>query len=137
MSSIESIVMENPEFSISIDELERTTNEGRISAIRQAIFGKAGDSDSILGTTTDAVQMVIVDFATYMRAASKATTIAAMAAAAKPFADKYGPMLDKIEAGDVRLPYKLKGDDVVLDDIETRSTAVADALIAASITAPQ
>lgn len=130
------LALNYPAAAINDAQAHATAIAGR-DVLRSTIFQSAGDRDSILGTTTDGAQMIIVDFATYMRAASKATTIAAMAAAAKPFADKYGPLLDKIEEGDVRFPYQLKGDDVVLDDIETRSTAVADALIAISITAPQ
>lgn len=39
--------------------------------------------------------------------------------------------LGKVAAGEVKLPFKLKGEEAIIAEIETRATAVADALIAA------
>ena len=64
-----------------------------------------------------------------------AQNIAAVRAAATPFADLMEPYLAKIDADEptAKLPYAVKpgGEAAALLEIETRATAVADALTAA------
>jgi hypothetical protein len=55
-----------------------------------------------------------------------------MREAAEPFAQLSAGFLAKVESGEVVLPFMLKGLDNTVAEIETRATAVSDALKAAS-----
>lgn len=114
------------------DAIEAAENEMLQKAaretVRQNIFARAGDRDSILGTTADGAQLLLYGFASLVAALNKANSLADVREAAAPFADLATSFLAKVESGDVKLPFQAKGMENVVADIETRATAVADAL---------
>lgn len=102
--------------------------EAAKSAIRQKIAAKAGDEASLLGTTSDAAALAIYGLAALVAKLSTANSLAEVRDAAAPFAALSADFLAKVESGEVKLPFMLKGLDTVVTDIETRATAVSDAL---------
>lgn len=99
--------------------------------VRQQIAAKAGDEASLLGTTSDAAALAIYGLASLVAKLATANSLAEVREAAEPFAQLSAGFLAKVESGEVVLPFMLKGLDTVVEDIETRATAVSDALKAA------
>jgi hypothetical protein len=98
------------------------------SNIRNAISACAGDSDSLLGTTSDTTHLLLYHFASLIAKLHVANSLAEVRAAAAPFAKLSAGFRAKLEGGEVRLPYMGKGLDRVVSEIEQRATAVADVL---------
>ena len=108
-------------------EIRPTPQEVK-AAIRGKIADQGGDLATLLGTTSDGVALALFGLAELVAGLSKATSLAEVRAAAAPFAALSEGFLAKVESGDVRLPFMVKGVEKVVADIETRSTIVADAL---------
>lgn len=102
------------------------------NAIRTAIANGAGDTESLLGTTSDAAALAVYGLASLVAKLATANSLAEVRDAAAPFAALSSDFLAKVESGEVVLPFMLKGLDTVVSDIETRATAVSDALKAAA-----
>ncbi|ADZ93395.1 hypothetical protein [Marinomonas mediterranea] len=96
--------------------------------IRGYIADKAGDSNSLLGTTTDGMQLLLHAFSQLNVALSSASSLAEVRAAAEPFNELATGFLAKVEAGEVSLPFQIKGVENVVSDIENRATQVAEIL---------
>ncbi|KMW56987.1 hypothetical protein AIOL_001945 [Candidatus Rhodobacter oscarellae] len=96
--------------------------------IRQRIDERAGDSLSRLGTTSDAAALAVFGLASLVAKLSTAGSLAEVRAAAEPFAAMSADFLAKVEAGDVKLPFMAKGIEATIAEIETRATAVTEAL---------
>lgn len=111
---------------------ESGLNAAKLTILRDQIGKNAGDVASLLGTTADAAQLLLIRMAQMAAALAEATTLAEMRDAAKPFADLTADLLSDVDGGDVKMPYLLKGEAAVLEEISTRSTAVADTMIAAA-----
>ena len=99
--------------------------------VRRAIHAKAGDAESLLGTTADAAQIALVTLAELLSALETAQSLAdvraavtgctALAALKQLLADR--------QAGACKLPYEVKGGaDAVMPEIEQRATIAADAI---------
>ena len=82
----------------------------------------------LLGTTRDTALLTLVHLATLAKALSEAQSLAEVRAAAAPLATLSATLLADIDAEEVRLPFKLKGEAKVLAEIGTRATAVAAVL---------
>ena len=99
---------------------------------RARIAEDAGDTLSLLGTTSDGAHLLLIHMARLATALKTAQNIAAVRAAATPFADLMEAYLAKLDAdpATAKLPYAVKpgGEAAALLEIETRATAVADAL---------
>ena len=104
------------------------TAEEKIALIRSGIDKNAGDTASMIGTTTDATQLLLFGFATLIKNLNTASSIAEVRQAAAPFDDLATGFLSKVESGEVKLPFQQKGISTVVSDIENRATAVADVL---------
>ncbi len=100
--------------------------------LRRTITKDAGDVASLLGTTSDAASLAIYGLATLVAKLSTAQSLAEAREAAAPFAALSAGFLAKVESGDVKLPFLIKGIESVVADIEARSTAVSDAIIEAN-----
>lgn len=98
------------------------------SETRQKIAARAGDEASLLGTTSDAASLAIYGLASLVAKLATANSLAEVRDAAAPFAALSADFLAKVESGEVKLPFMLKGLETVVADIETRATAVSDAL---------
>lgn len=96
--------------------------------LRQQIYNEAGDSDSLLGTTADAVQLLLFAFAQLTVALNQAKTLTEVRQAATPFNDLATAFLGKVATGEVTLPFQAKGLESVVADIESRATAVSRVL---------
>ena len=102
--------------------------------VRNAIAEKAGDSASLLGTTSDATQLLLYGFCQLVAALNKADSLADVRKAAKPYAELAAGFLGKVESGEVKLPFMGKGLEKVVSDIEQRATSVAEVLAQANST---
>ena len=100
--------------------------------VRAKIKRGAGDTASLLGTTSDAASLAIYGLATLVAKLSTAQSLADVREAAAPFAALSAGFLAKVESGDIKLPFLIKGIESVVADIEARSTAVSDAIIEAN-----
>ncbi len=118
-----------PENILTPEENARLESEAVKSHVRQKIASNAGDFPSILGTTADATQILLFGLASLVAKLSTANSLAEVRESAAPFAAISDDFLGKVQAGEVRLPFQVKGTEGVIMDIETRATAVADALI--------
>ena len=95
---------------------------------RKEIEQKAGDSASLLGTTSDATQLLLYGFCQLVAALHKADSLADVRKAAKPYSELAAGFLGKVESGEVKLPFMGKGLEKVVSDIEQRATSVAEVL---------
>ena len=100
----------------------------RFIDIRSQISSAVGDTESLLGTTADATQLLLYGFTTLSAKLHTAKSRAAVREAAAPFAELSAGFLAKVESGEVKLPFMAKGLESVVIDIEQRATAVAEVL---------
>ena len=109
--------------------------------VRSQIAVQAGDTLSLLGTASDAAALATLGVAALTTALAGAgnytefkaaflATLGKLAGDQDMVAVSAG-FLAKIEAGEVLIPVMIKGVGDVMADIENRSTAVSEALIAA------
>ena len=96
--------------------------------IRAKIKEKAGDTQSILGTTNDAVQLLLLEFAKFSRSLSEAQSLAELRASAEAASGVFDQLLASVEAQTVQLSCESKGPDKVLSDLSERATAVSNVL---------
>lgn len=116
------IDLDAPEYAVELTPLQIKMR------IREGIAAQAGDVESLLGTTADGAQLAIYGLASLVAKLATANSLAEVRDAAAPFAALSADFLAKVESGEVKLPFMLKGLDTVVTDIETRATAVSDAL---------
>ncbi len=109
--------------------VEYSASEQR-QMIRAQIESQAGDTMSLLGTASDGAQLLLYHLATLVKGLSTAGSLAEMRDATDAFTPLAEAFLAKVAAGEVKLPFQLKGEEAVMQEIETRATAVSDALIA-------
>jgi len=105
----------------------------RKNVARAKIEQQAGDPLSLLGTTADAVQVMLVSMAELLAWIGKATTLAQVKAAAanNGFAAAGAALLADMQAGTVSMPYAVKGGIAkVMPDIKSRANAVAKVISA-------
>jgi len=123
------------------EEIAAAQDEAISSLVRQTISNQAGDPLSMLGTTADAAALSTLGIAALTVAIAGAGNYTDFK---KAFLGALGKLageqdmvaisaafLQKIEDGDVIIPAMAKGMGEVIADIEARSTAVSQALIAA------
>ena len=135
--------MDDPQiFNQTPEQVAKAEAEAAQSMVRQTINNQAGDSLSMLGTTADAAAISMLGIAALTVSIAGAGNYTdfkkAFLGALGKLDDKQdmvtisAAFLQRIENGDVIIPAMAKGIDKVIADIETRSTAVSMALIAAS-----
>lgn len=95
---------------------------------REEIKTSAGDSESLIGTATDGVQLLLLAFSQLTVSLHKAQSVAEVRAAAEPYHELASNFLSKVESGEVKLPFQEKGLDNVIIDIENRATAVSNVI---------
>jgi hypothetical protein len=96
--------------------------------IRSKIIETAGDTETLLGTTANASQMLLFAFSKLITGLNGAKSIAEIKKAAEPFEKMCSDFLDKIEKKEVVLPYALDKLDDVMTEIGERATKVAKVL---------
>jgi hypothetical protein len=102
--------------------------EGR-SETRRVIKQTAGDTDSLLGTTSDGAGQLLYNVCKLSVALNAAQTMEDVRAATAHFAPMAQAFLDEVARGEVVLPFLLKGEEAVMADVKRRQTLVAQALI--------
>ena len=112
----------------SLEEFEALQKVNDKMILRTQIHSKVADVESLLGTTSDGVQLLLVAFSQLVVALNNANSLADVRAAAAPYHDLASGFLAKVESGEVKLPYQSKGLDTVVGEIENRATAVAKVL---------
>ncbi|WP_281559410.1 hypothetical protein [Thalassomonas sp. RHCl1] len=112
-------------------ELICTAEEQRAS-LRDEITVNAGDTESLLGTATDGMHMLLYQVAKMSAQLSTAESLAQVRAAAQELNTLLAGFAAKVDSQEVKLPYQTKGVDVVLQDIESRATAVNQLIAEAS-----
>jgi diphthamide synthase (EF-2-diphthine--ammonia ligase) len=96
---------------------------------RTAIAQSAGDTDSLLGTTSDALQILLYQMAMMAESLAKATSLQQMREAAEPFHLLTSFFVDQVASGDVKLTFQEKGVKPILRDVGVRSTAIYDVIV--------
>lgn len=99
--------------------------------VRAQIEASAGDAMSLLGTASDGAQLLLYHLASLVKGLSTANSLSEVRDTTDAFMPLADAFLGKVEAGEVKLPFQLKGEAAVMTEIETRATAVSDALIQA------
>lgn len=98
-----------------------------MKSLRSEIQAQAGDTASLLGTTSDAVHLLLYEVAKLSQALYQAQSLQQVRSAAAPLYEILSSFATAVDAGEVRLPYRAKSTPV-LADIEQRATAVHDQL---------
>ncbi|MFY0309626.1 hypothetical protein ACFMBG_06985 [Leisingera sp. D0M16] len=96
--------------------------------IREGIAASAGDTLSLLGTASDGSALALYHLAALIKGLHSAQSLEEVRAAAAAFEPVASSFLAKVEAGDVKLPFLVKGEAEVMAEIENRATAVSEAL---------
>lgn len=112
----------------TVERIPETDEEAR-ALLREGIGAAVGDPLSLLGTASDGAQLLLFHLATLVKGLSTANSLAEVRDATDAFMPLADAFLGKVEAGEVKLPFQLKGEAAVMLEIETRATAVAAALI--------
>ncbi len=108
--------------------LEMETRQEKNKILRQEITIDAGDIPSLLGTTSDGMQLILLAFSEMTVALNSANSLADVRAAAEPFNELASNFLAQLKEGVIKLPFQVKGTDNVLKDIGQRATAVTNAI---------
>lgn len=111
----------------TITRVAETPDEQR-DLIREAIADVAGDQQSLLGTTSDAIGLLFFEVAKLAIALKDQNSLAAIRDAATPLADMMAPVIARVEAGDTLLTHLVKGEANVIEEMEQRATQVATVL---------
>jgi hypothetical protein len=98
------------------------------SAVRQKIEVNAGDNASIAGDAADVAHILIVHFAKLTVAIANAKTLEDVKKSAQPFANLASGFLDRVEKGEINMPFQVKGIETVLLDVSARADAVSKAI---------
>jgi hypothetical protein len=94
------------------------------SAVRSQIAETAGDTESLLGATSDVLQLVLYHFSAMAAGLTKATNMQQVNAAAEPFYMLTQNFTQSVDGGQVKLTFNTKGVKEVLRDVGVRSTAI-------------
>jgi len=115
------------DFDPSLIELEPETDKERVGLIRRDI-AVSGDTDSILGTTSDNANLVLVEFSKLILALDSVSSIEDVKQAAASFKQNAEDLLTKLDSKEYSFPYLKKGLDNVLLEVGQRATSVNNVL---------
>ncbi|RXJ70657.1 hypothetical protein CS022_22590 [Veronia nyctiphanis] len=107
------------------EELKVIQQDNAKHMIRGRIQANVGDPETLLGTTADAVQLLLFGFTGLIAKLHTANSLAEVREAAAPFSELAEGFQNKVSSGEVKLPFQIKGLSSVVEDIEKRATAVA------------
>lgn len=99
-----------------------------VNKIRHDIELEAGDTQSLLGTTSDAVQMLLYAFCVLVKGLQDSNSVDEVNQSMQAFQPMAGQFLSGLESGDIKLPFQAKGLESVIADIVNRSGSVYDVL---------
>ncbi|WP_046005607.1 hypothetical protein [Pseudoalteromonas rubra] len=101
--------------------LEKQVKRGQITQ-------RVADNESLLGTTSDTVHLLLVEFANLVKAISSAQSLEDLKSAAQSSAQLLGTISDKVSAGELQFPYQGKGTEAVLQEIQQRAQGISNIL---------
>lgn len=127
------------------EELERYFHRNHKLNIRSYIYKNVSDLDSLVGTVSDAAQVLVLlscadavalagaaDFGAYKQSRMDAlTALSGSEDAAADIVQQAGKLLADVQSGAVLMPFLFKPDRVtgVFRDVAERATGVAQALV--------
>ncbi|KZX00424.1 hypothetical protein JL49_11025 [Pseudoalteromonas luteoviolacea] len=98
--------------------------------VRSALEQQVADSESLLGTTSDTVHLLLNELSGFVNKLSSAQTLAEMRASTESLKTAIGDVETKVTNGELSFPYQTKGQSDVMADIISRANGV-DAVIKA------
>lgn len=101
--------------------LEKQVKRGQITQ-------QVGDSESLLGTTSDTTHLLLVELSKLVSAIASANSLDDIKPTAQNCADLIGTISEQVDSGDLYFPYQQKGTEVVLSDIQSRAKGVSEIL---------
>lgn len=98
--------------------------------VRAAIATGVGDTESILGDTSDTAQFLLVEFAGLVTRIASAKNLEEIKTAAKVSAEKLSKLNAAVSRGEVVFPFQAKegGESAVLNEITEKANLVASVL---------
>lgn len=113
-------------FDCDIDDLGVVISKLKTrNSVREKIKGVVGDAESILGTASDAVQLVMCELAECGDLLESAETMNDVNAVGTRLKSVFGRLL----SDDVQLTVGIKGKESIVEDVAVRSTAVSNVLL--------
>ncbi len=109
----------NADFEIILSKQEQ------LRQLREKIYISAGDIESILGITADATQLQLEISAEFYTDVAGGMNIKP---AAQKQAEKLATLKAQLDSGEIKMPYKMKGIDIVISDIGNAANAVTKAI---------
>ncbi|WP_462171138.1 hypothetical protein [Pseudoalteromonas xiamenensis] len=113
---------ETAHFEIELSETER--KQQHRASIRQQVSSEVADSDSLLGTTSDTVHLLLNELSGFINKLATAQSLAEMRASATSLQMAIGHIEAKVSSGELQFPYQTKGLDTVNAEITARATGV-------------
>ncbi|MCG7536500.1 hypothetical protein [Pseudoalteromonas sp. OOF1S-7] len=101
--------------------LEKQVKRGQITQ-------RVGDSESLLGTTSDTAHLLLVELSKLVSAIASASTLEDIKPTAQGCVDLIGTIGEQVDSGTLYFPYQQKGTEVVLSEIQSRAKGVSEIL---------
>ncbi|RZM83800.1 hypothetical protein C3B51_05850 [Pseudoalteromonas rubra] len=101
--------------------LEKLVKRGQITQ-------QVGDSESLLGTTSDTAHLLLVELSKLVSAIVSANSLDDIKPTAQNCVDLIGTIGEQVDAGALYFPYQQKGTEVVLSEIQSRAKGVSEIL---------
>ncbi|WMN59267.1 hypothetical protein NI389_13765 [Pseudoalteromonas xiamenensis] len=113
---------ENARFDIQLSEAEQKVAYRQ--DIRNQVATQVADSDSLLGTTSDTVHLLLNELSGFINKLANAQSLAEMRASATSLQAAIGHIETQVLAGDLQFPYQVKGLESVNAEIVRRANGV-------------
>lgn len=97
--------------------------------IREEIYSAAGDLESLVGTLSDTVHVLLVSFSRLVTQLNHAVNLAEIRAAAEPLKIRFESLEQSIEAKTLQFPYQIKSIEEVIHEIIKRASAISRVFI--------
>jgi len=117
-----------PIHRVAIDATKEQPDYYRKAKLREQITATAGDTESLLGTTTDCAHLVLVGLSELVAGLSTANSLAEIRQAATGLNELLSEFLQRVQGNQLKLPYIDKGFTTTLTDITHRAQAVSDVI---------
>ncbi|MBQ4814013.1 hypothetical protein J8M20_21790 [Pseudoalteromonas luteoviolacea] len=98
--------------------------------VRTQLEQQVADTESLLGTTSDTVHLLLNELSAFVNKLSAAQTLAEMRASTESLKTAIGDVETKVTNGELSFPYQTKGQSDVMADIIARANGV-DAVLKA------
>ncbi|OCQ18984.1 hypothetical protein A7985_22450 [Pseudoalteromonas luteoviolacea] len=100
------------------------------AVVRTQLEQQVADTESLLGTTSDTVHLLLNELSAFVNKLSAAQTLAEMRASTESLKTAIGGVETKVTNGELSFPYQTKGQSDVMTDIIARANGV-DAVLKA------